>query len=45
LPDINIEYTNVGAFPFLRGLNAHYHIMNEDDYIVALEQIREQGGV
>ena len=45
LPDINIEYTNVGAFPFLRGLNAHYHIMNEDDYTVALEQIREQGDI
>jgi transketolase len=45
LPDINIEYTNVGAFPFLRGLNAHYHIMNEDDYIVALKHIREQGDI
>ena len=27
LPDINIRYTNVNSFPFLRGLNAHYHVM------------------
>jgi transketolase len=32
LPNINIEYTNVNQYPFLRGLNAHYHIMSEEDY-------------
>ena len=31
-PDINILYTDVNVFPFLRGLNAHYHIMNEENY-------------
>ena len=32
LPSINIRYTNVNQYPFLRGLNAHYHIMSEEDY-------------
>lgn len=32
LPNINIEYTTVNQYPFLRGLNAHYHIMSEEDY-------------
>ena len=32
LPNINIEYTTVNQYPFLRGLNAHYHVMSEDDY-------------
>jgi len=36
LPSINIRYTTVEQFPFLRGLNAHYHIMNEENYQEAL---------
>jgi transketolase len=32
LPEINIRYTSVNQYPFLRGLNAHYHIMSEKDY-------------
>ena len=32
LPTINIRYTSVNQYPFLRGLNAHYHIMSEQDY-------------
>ena len=32
LPSINIRYTNVNQYPFLRGLNAHYHVMSEKDY-------------
>ena len=32
LPSINLCYTNVHHFDFLRGLNAHYHVMSEDDY-------------
>ena len=32
LPSINIRYTNVNQYPFLRGLNAHYHVMSEEDY-------------
>mgnify|MGYP000011386538 FL=1 len=32
LPRINIEYTTVNQLPFLKGLNAHYHVMDEQDY-------------
>ena len=32
LPTINIRYTSVNQYPFLRGLNAHYHIMSKEDY-------------
>ena len=32
LPPINIRYTDVNQYSFLRGLNAHYHIMSEEDY-------------
>ena len=32
LPRINIRYTSVNQYPFLKGLNAHYHIMSEEDY-------------
>ena len=32
LPRINIRLTNVNQYPFLRGLNAHYHVMSEEDY-------------
>ena len=32
LPLINIRYTTVNQYPFLRGLNAHYHVMSEEDY-------------
>jgi transketolase len=28
-------------FPFLKGMNAHYHIMKEPDYLVALELTKE----
>lgn len=36
LPSINIRYTSVEQFPFLKGLNAHYHVMNEENYKEAL---------
>jgi transketolase len=32
LPEINIEYTTVEHYSFLKGLNAHYHIMSDEDY-------------
>ena len=35
LPEINLVYTNVNHFEFLSGLNAHYHIMSEEDYQLA----------
>lgn len=40
LPDIKIHYTTVEVFPFLKGLNAHYHIMRKEDYEQALEMIQ-----
>ena len=36
LPTINIRYTSVNQYPFLRGLNAHYHVMSEQDYKLTL---------
>ena len=37
LPTINLRYTTVEQYPFLKGLNAHYHVMNEDNYNQVLE--------
>ena len=42
LPDIHIRYTSVNEFSFLKGLNAHYHIMNEKDYKEAVREINEK---
>lgn len=40
LPRINIYYTNVEEFSFLKGLNAHYHIMKEGDYEKAISELK-----
>jgi len=40
LPGINLIYTTVEHFPFLKGLNAHYHVMSSDDYKLALEVLK-----
>lgn len=32
LPNINLRYTTVNQYPFLKGINAHYHVMSEEDY-------------
>jgi transketolase len=40
LPEIKLHYTTGEQFPFLKGLNAHYHIMGENDYQVALELMK-----
>ena len=32
LPNIKLRYTSVNQTPFLKGINAHYHIMSEEDY-------------
>ena len=32
LPSIKIHHTNVEQYSFLKGLNAHYHVMNEENY-------------
>lgn len=42
LPDINIVYTDVGVFPFLKGLNAHYHVMSEKDYKLAKRILNDE---
>jgi transketolase N-terminal domain/subunit len=39
LPNINIRYTTVERFSFLRGLNAHYRIMDDHDYKTALKEL------
>ena len=35
LPSIETIFTTVEHFPFLKGLNAHYKVMNEEDYDMA----------
>jgi transketolase len=40
LPEVKIHYTTVEQFPFLKGLNAHYHVMKETDYKQALEMLK-----
>lgn len=36
-PDINIRRTTVEQFPFLKGQDAHYHILTKDDYDQAMD--------
>ena len=47
LPDITIHYTKVNHFSFLKGINAHYHIMSKEDYKAGLYSldIQEQAWV
>ena len=40
LPDIHIYHTTVEHFPFLKELNAHYHVMKENDYQTALKLLK-----
>lgn len=37
LPRIELRYTTVEQYPFLKGLNAHYHIMSEENYNQVIE--------
>lgn len=39
-PDINIKRTTVEQLPFLKKLDAHYHVMNEAEYKQALEILK-----
>ena len=39
LPSIHIRYTDVEQYSFLKGLNAHYHVMNEENYNEVLKGI------
>lgn len=38
LPNINLRFTTVEKYTFLKGLNAHYHVMNEENYKEAIEK-------
>lgn len=38
--DINIKRTTVAQLPFLKGLDAHYHLMTKDEYGQALELLK-----
>jgi len=40
LPNIHIHHTTVEHFSFLKELNAHYHIMNEENYQEALNILK-----
>lgn len=37
LPRIELRYTTVEQYPFLKGLNAHYHVMSEENYNQVME--------
>jgi transketolase len=37
LPRIKLRYTTVEQYPFLKGLNAHYHVMSEENYKQVIE--------
>jgi transketolase len=34
---IQLRFTTVEQYPFLKGLNAHYHVMNEENYQQVLD--------
>ena len=38
-PEIRLRYTDVEQFPFLKGLEAHYHVMSEDNYRQATQML------
>jgi len=37
MPRVELRYTTVEQYPFLKGLNAHYHVMTEENYKQATE--------
>ena len=37
MPRIQLRFTTVEQYPFLKGLNAHYHVMNEENYQQVLD--------
>jgi transketolase len=37
LPNINLRYTTVEQYSFFKGLNAHYHIMSEENFKQVIE--------
>ncbi len=41
-PNVIIKHTTVEHYPFLKGLNAHYHVMSEEDYKLACAMIKRE---
>ena len=39
-PDINIKLTNVEQLPFLKGVDAHYHLMTKMEYAQAINLLK-----
>lgn len=39
-PSIIFARTNVEQFPFLKGQDAHYHVMSKEEYKLAMEMLR-----
>ena len=39
-PSINLRYTTVEHFSFLKGLNAHYHIMSKENFEEAIKTLQ-----
>ena len=39
-PPINLRYTNVEVFDFLKGIEAHYKVMDKNNYESALKQLQ-----
>jgi transketolase len=39
-PNIKLRYTSVEVFDFLKGLEAHYKVMNEEEYKHAINQLK-----
>tara|TARA_Y100001973_G_C5208104_1_gene343164 strand:+ start:448 stop:1101 length:654 start_codon:yes stop_codon:yes gene_type:complete len=41
-PDIKLRYTNSEQFPFLKGIEAHYYVMSDNDYNQAINMLTEE---
>jgi transketolase len=41
-PNVKVRHTTVEHFPFLCGINAHYHIMSSDDYDLAKKMLKRK---
>ena len=41
-PNINLRYTTVEQFPFLKGVEAHYHVMSDNNYTQAIQMLKTE---
>jgi len=44
-PKINLRYTDSEQFSFLKGIEAHYYVMSDDDYKQSISMLEEEGKV